>query len=143
MSEINDSKPTRHEDIDQYLPKRKRESLSSKSLFQLSLDVVIEHFNKFFSKSEKISPHLLLKILEVLPDEKVEYDVGADFVNCESFFKRASIGRFGSGKCIIECHGFSWKRLYYEMILQELLTKEKDVEVIVSDDFIFSVALKN
>ena len=136
MSNDKELKSTRREGIDQYLPKRKCKSLSSKSLFQLTLDVVVEHFNEFCSKAKSIPPNLLLKILEILPDDKLEYAIGADFVGCEKFFKRASIDRFGSGKCIIECHGLSWKRLYYEMILQELLSKEKDFEVIVRSNFI-------
>jgi hypothetical protein len=122
---------TQPEDINQYLPKRECQTVSFKSLSKRTLDVVVEHFNKLCTKttSEKQispSPQTLDQILKVLPIDKLEHAVGAEFVDCESFYKRVSVEKYGNGKCILESHGLSWKRLYFEKLLCNLLAVEED-----------------
>ncbi len=113
----------RSESFAQYLPKREEEKNEFVTLYQRALHVVTQNFNRLCSKASILSPQLFFTILKELPVEVVDHCVGSEFIHCEEFYKRASIDRFGRGKCIVECHGHSWKRLYYELILNELLAQ--------------------
>jgi hypothetical protein len=109
------------EGIKQYLPQKNLDETSSESLFQLTLDFVAQHFNEYGSQVSKIAPQLLNQILNELDIQHVDSHVGAEFIHNEHFFKRAALQTYGSGKCVTECHGLSWKRLYYERMLQDML----------------------
>ena len=141
MSSIQNPAPSHQiEDVNQYLLKRKSQAASFKSLSKRSLDIVIENFNELCAQTTTKSPQLLLQILDVLPADKVEHAVGAEYVHCEGFYERASKEMHGNDKCIPERHGLSWKRLFYEMLLCGLLSNgigdkitEEELLRIVSD----------
>jgi hypothetical protein len=113
----------RSESFAQYLPKREELKIESNTLYQRALNVVTQNFNILCSKASIVSPQLFCKILKELPVQVVDHCIASEFIHCEDFYRRASIDRFGNCKCIVECHGHSWKRLYYELILNELLTR--------------------
>lgn len=124
--QISESSDNYNDTVSQYLPKREAKAVPSfKSLSARTLEVVMDNFNELCStkKISSIAPKLLRQILNAIPFDKIDHGVGAEFVHSEDFYKRASVERYGheDGKCILECHGLSWKRLYYERLLCELL----------------------
>ena len=122
MSSFDHFTSSPNDGLQQYLPKRKSETTAFESLSNLSLRIVIEHFNQFCSEAS-LYPELFLKILQVLPVETVDHRIGAEFIHCESFYKTASTKIYGNGTCVVDSHGQSWKRLYFEKIIVELLEK--------------------
>lgn len=106
-----------------YFPKRKEDLNSPDSLYRRSLDVVIKDFNNLCRCASSKSPALFLKILNEVSIQNVDHYIGADFIHSECFYRKAALKRFGDGKCIVESHGLSWKRLFYEMMLAEMLVE--------------------
>ena len=146
MTSIQNFESFHNDDVRLYLPKVEAKAAPSfKSLSTRTLEVVVDNFNELCTKTSTIPPKLLMKILQAIPPGKVEYSVGAEFVHCEDFYKRASTEKYGNGKCILGSHGLSWKRLYYEKLFCELLGGEireeiNDVEFldIVSERYHFN-----
>ncbi len=111
------------EDAKRYLPRRENEAISFQSLSSRSMNVVVDNFNELCQKPNNIPPKLFVEILESLTCDKLDIDLSAEFVHNEDFWKRSAMDTFGNGKCVIESHGLSWKRLYYEMYLSDLLSR--------------------
>ncbi len=122
-------------DLEKYLLQRQSHLDSFQALSQRSLEVVIANYNELVvadtkdnGQNKKIPPQLMVDILDVLPCDKLDLCIGAQYVHNEGFWKRAALQKFGSGKCVLESHGLSWKRLYYEMYLNHLLSKGDGLE---------------
>lgn len=121
--------------VQQFLPKRKPNIASFQSLSSRCLDVLVSNFNELFSveqednkkhtNKERIPASNFVDILEALPSDKLDTHVGAEVVHNEDFWKRAALQTFGCSKCVIESHGLSWKRLYFEKYLSHLLNKNE------------------
>lgn len=94
-------------------------SVSEETLVNLSVQTIVRNFEKF-PVTEGLAPRFMRRITDALPVD-VDPKVTAVHVFDENYWKRCCISRFGWEQCFLIEHGLTWKQLFFEKLLQEVL----------------------
>lgn len=105
---------------------------AKESLANKCIKVIVDNFDRRPVK-EAIPPAQMAEITKALP---VDLDpvIGARHVYNENYWKRCCVEKFGWHRCNIFEHGFLWKQMYFEKVLQERL-EDFDPETESLDEF--------
>ena len=105
---------------------------AKESLVNKCIKVIVDNFEQRPVK-ESIPPLQMAEITKALP---VDLDpiIAARHVYNENYWKRCCVEKFGWHKCDLYEHGFLWKQMYFEKLLQERL-EDFDPETENIEDF--------
>ncbi len=89
------------------------------SLNELCLKYLAEHFTEVITENE-IPFVYMNKIITRLPVDLPPL-ISAKYIDDENYWKRCCFHKYSRHECLVENHGSSWKRLYFEKLLTEQL----------------------
>jgi hypothetical protein len=121
-----------------------RESLKSKCI-----RVIVENFVTRPLK-EVIPPEQMAEITSQLP-LNLPPEIGARYIYNENYWKRCCVEKYGWQNCRLAEHGFMWKQMYFEKLVQERLeefdTASESVEILydlmeAAMDYIFTLTFR-
>ena len=121
-----------------------RESLKSKCI-----RVIVENFGTKPLK-EVIPPEQMAEITSQLPPNLPPV-VGARYIYNENYWKKCCVEKYGWQNCRLAEHGFMWKQMYFEKLIQERLEEfdsaSESVEILydlleASMDYIFTLTFR-
>ena len=122
---------------------------SHESLKAKCMKVVVDNFERK-PITEVIPPYLMSDIVSNLPST-LSPVIGARYIYNENYWKRCCVEKFGWHHCHLTAHGYLWKQMYFETLLQERLegfdamSDEFDSLLQLIDacmDYIFTVTFK-
>ena len=97
-----------------------------------TIHIVIKTMNILIDKISSLHPKLFNEVLSLVSLEDIDVLQCCISIESDQFWKKSSIDKFHSLTCDVENHGYSWKRLFFEKTLQNILqrtwTKKYDEE---------------
>ena len=109
---------------------------SKESLIQKCINILVENYEERPIKSEvlKFVPATLIgDVTKNLP-LTLNSLIGARYVYNENYWKKCCVEKYGWHNCDISEHGYMWKQLYFEKLLNERL-EDFDPETEKIEDF--------
>jgi hypothetical protein len=94
---------------------------SALSLQESCIQVVTKNINQLVQKLSFLNPKLLHEVLSRVSLEDIDVLQCCISIESDQFWKKASIDKFRSLTCDVENHGYNWKRLFFENMLQNIL----------------------
>ena len=120
------------------------ESLKSKCL-----KIVVANFERTPIKGV-YPPAQLNEIIDKLPTS-INPVIAAKYIYNESYWKRACVEMLGWHNCHLEEHGYMWKQMYFEHLMQDKLenfdSQSEDIDTLYElaeacADYIFTISFK-